>query len=76
LVIPKAGFELFACFCVVEFSTVRGILVDGLLNGVIIKMCSVMHKSSHFCALKNMNKIKAKEIILEQKKKKREITFA
>lgn len=31
-------------------------------------MCSVMHKNGHFCALKNMNKTKAKEIILEQKK--------
>jgi len=39
-----------------------------LLYGAIIKACSVMHKISYFCALENMNKTKAKEIILEQKK--------
>jgi len=42
--------------------------LDGLAGRGIMKVCIVMHKKRLFCALKTMNKIKAKEIILEQKK--------
>ena len=62
----REGREAFVC-------GFPQIWLDVFLEWDRIKMCIVMHKKHLFCAFKTMDKIKAKEIILEQKKEIRNI---